>query len=146
MRLGRDLIVEFVFSKPEHGDEVGAVPDGELDEAFAALEHELEQVRLRVEGFASAPDHDGDCAAHAFVVWAALGEEVVARFPAYGCESQCEGVVTVDGDAEVGVESQESVGNAGEELGEAEGFGAEGGEGAVRNDAVRVVAEYVFAG
>lgn len=140
------LVVEVVFAEREDGDEVGAGADGELDEAFAALEHEAEAVGLGVEALAGTADDDRDGAAHAFVVGAAVREDVFAALARDGGEAEGEGVVAIEGDAEVGVEGEEGVGDAREELGEAEGFGAEGGEGAVRDYAVGVVAEDVFAG
>ena len=73
-------------------------------------------------------------------------QQVLARLARHGRQAHGQGVVAVERDAEVGVEGQQGVGDAREELGEAEGLGGEGGEGAVRDDAVRVVAEDVFAG
>ncbi len=98
------LVVQVVFAKREDGDEIGARADGELDEAFAALEHEAEAVRLGVEALAGAADDDRDGAAHAFVVGAAAREDVFAALTRDGGEAEGEGVVTVEGDAEVGVE------------------------------------------
>ena len=103
-------------------------------------------MRLGVEGFPRAAHDDGDGATHAFAVGAAAVEQVFARLARHGGEAHDEGVVAVEGDAEVGVEREEGVCDAGEELGETEGFGGEGGEGPVADDAVRVVAEDVFAG
>jgi len=98
------LVVQVVFAKREDGDEIGARADGELDEAFAALEHEAEAVRLGVEALAGAADDDRDGAAHAFVVGAAAREDVFAALTRDGGEAEGEGVVAVEGDAEVGVE------------------------------------------
>lgn len=131
VRVRGDLVVEVVFAESEDGDQVGARADGEFDEAFAALEHEPESVRLGVEGFPGSADDDGDGAAHAFVVGAAFGEDVLAGFAGDGSKAHGECPITVKGDAEIGVESEEGVCDAGEELLEAEGFGRKGGEGAV---------------
>ena len=141
-----DLVVEVVFAEREDGDEIRAGADGELDEAHAALEDEAQGVGLGVEGLAGAADDDGDGAAHALAVGAAAAEQIFAGLARHGGEAQQQGVVAVEGDAEVGVEGEEGVGDAGEEVGEAEGVGGEGGEGPVADDAVRVVAEDVFAG
>ena len=146
MRLRLHLVVQVVLPEREHGHQVGAGADPELDEALAPLQHQPQGARLRVERLPRAADDDRDGAAHALAVGAALGEEVLARLARHGGEPEREGVVAVEGDAEVGVEGEEGVGDAGEELGEAERLGHEGGEGAVRDDAVGVVAEDVFAG
>lgn len=145
MRVRLHLVVEVVFAKRQHGHEIGAGAHGQLDEALAPPEHQAQRVRSRVQGLARAAHDDGDGAAHAFAVGAAAAEQVFARVARHGAEAHPQGVVAVEGDAEVGVEGEEGVGDAGEELGEAEGFGREGGEGAVADDAVRVVAEDVFA-
>lgn len=140
------LVIEIVFAKREHWDEVGARADRELYEAFAAFEDEAEAVGEGVEGFAGAANDDCDCAAHAFAVGAAAGKDILAALARDGGEAQGEGVVAVQGYAEVGVEGEEGVCDAREQLAKSQGFGGEGGEGAVRDDAVWVVAEDVFAG
>ena len=143
--VGLELVVEVVFAKGQHGHEVGAGADGQLDEAFAAFEHKAQGVREGVEGFAGAADDDGDGAAHAFVVEAAFGQQVLARLARHRRQAERERVLAVEGHVEIGLERQEGVFDSGEQLGEAEGFGRERGEGAVRDDAVRVVAEDVLA-
>ena len=144
--LGLDLVVELVFAKGEDRDEIGAGADGELDEALAALEHEAEKVRLRVERFASATDNNRYGATHAFAICAASREQVLTGFAGHGGEAEGESVVAVEGDAEVGVEGEKGVCYAGEEGGEAESFGAEGREGPMGDDPVGVVAKDIFAG
>ena len=71
-------------------------------------------------------------------------EVVLARFARDGGEAETEDVVAVEGDAEVGVKSEQGVGDSREELREADGFGGEGGKGSMGDDAVRVIAEDVF--
>ena len=89
-------------------------------------------MRQGVERLARAADDDGDGAAHALAVGAAARQQVQARLPRHGAQAQREDVVAVQRDAEVGVERQQRVGDAGEEGGEAERLGREGREGAVR--------------
>ena len=145
MRVRLHLVVELVLAKREHGDEIGARADGELDESLAAFQYKPKRVGLRVEGFGRPADDDGDGAAHAFAVGAASRKDVFARLARHGGEAQGKGVVTVERDTEVGVEGEERVCDAGEELGEAERFRGEGGECAVRDDPVGVVAKDVFS-
>ena len=103
--LGRiELLVEVVFAESEHGDEIGALADRELDEPLALLEDEFKRARFGVEGFARAADDDGDGTAHAFAVAAAFGEDVFAAFARDGRKAHAQGVVAVKRDAEVGVE------------------------------------------
>lgn len=75
---GAELVVELVFAKGEHRHEIGTRADRELDEAFASLEHQAQQVGFGVEGFTGAADDDGDGAAHAFVVRPTFGKNVLA--------------------------------------------------------------------
>lgn len=58
---------------------------------------------VRIQRFARAADDDGDGAAHAFAVGAAFAQEILAGFAGYGGEAHGKDVVTVEGDAEVGV-------------------------------------------
>ena len=141
-----ELIVQVVLAEAQHRHEVGAVADRELHEALAPLEHKAQCAGLRVERLRGTAHDDRDGAAHALAVDAAAAEEVGAGLARDGVEADGQGPVAVEGDAEVGVEREQGVGYAWEELGEAEGLGGEGGEGAVRDDAVGVVAEDVFAG
>ena len=48
VRVGADLVVEFVFAEGKHGDEIRAGADGELDEAFSLFQDEAEGVGLGV--------------------------------------------------------------------------------------------------
>ena len=146
MRLRPDLVVQVVLPEGQHGHEVGAGADTQLDEALATLQHEAQGVRASVERLARAADDDGDGAAHTLAVGPAARQEVLARLARHGGQPERERVVAVERDAEVGVQRQQGVGDAWEELGEAEGLGDEGGERPVRDNAVRVVAEDVFAG
>jgi len=118
--LGRvELLVEVVFAESEHGDKVGALADRELDEPLALLEDEFQRARFSVKGFARAADNDGDGAAHAFAVAAAFGKDVFAAFARDRGEAHAESVVAVEGHAEIGIECEEGVGDAREELLEA---------------------------
>lgn len=75
MPVSLELVVELVFAKCEHGNEISAGADGELDKTFATLEDETEKMRLGVKGLAGTADHDGDGTAHPFVVRSAGGED-----------------------------------------------------------------------
>ncbi|KAI4143497.1 MAG: hypothetical protein LQ341_002900 [Variospora aurantia] len=101
--VARDLIVEVVFAEREHGDEVRAGADGELDEAFAALEDEVQGVGLRVEGLAGAADDNGNGPAHTLAVGPAAGEDVLAGLARDRGKAHGKCVIAVEGDAEVGV-------------------------------------------
>lgn len=140
------LVVQLVLAEREHGHQVRAAAHRQLHEPLAPLQHQPQRPRQRVERLARPADDDGHGAAHPFAVGPAAGQDVLARLARHGGEPHGERVVAVQRDAEVGVQGQQGVGYAGEELGEAHGFGGEGGEGAVRDDAVRVVAEDVLAG
>ena len=143
--LAGDLIVQVILAKRQHRHEIGAHADRQLDEALPAVEHELQRPRHRIERLARAADHDRHRAAHALVVQPALREQVLDALAGHGRQAHGERVVAVQRDAEVGVEGEQRVRDAGVQVGEADGLGAEGGEGAVADDPVRVVPEDVFA-
>ena len=113
------LVVEVVFAEGEDGDEVRAGADGEFDEALSAFQDEPEAVWEGVEALAGAADDDGDGAAHAFVVGAAAGEDVLAALAGDRGEAHGKCVVAVERDAEVGVEGEEGVCDAREQLAKA---------------------------
>jgi len=144
MRIGIELVVDVVFAEGEDRDEVGAGAYGHLDKALAAVEDELYGTGARIEGFTCAAYDDGDGAAHAFVVITAFGEDVFAGLARYGGHAETKGVFAIDGVAEVGIEGQQGVGDAREELRKAKGFRCKGSEGAMGDDAMWVVAEDVL--
>jgi hypothetical protein len=141
-----ELLVQVVFAESQDGDHISALADGELDETLPLLKDQFERARFGIEGFARAADNNSNGAAHSLTIAAALGEDVFAALAGDGGEAHSQGVVAVEGHAEVGVEGEEGVCDSGEELFETESFGGKGREGAVRDDAVRVIAKYVLAG
>ncbi|KFY62769.1 hypothetical protein V496_04399, partial [Pseudogymnoascus sp. VKM F-4515 (FW-2607)] len=143
--LNAKLVVQLVLAEPQHGHQIRPRAQRHLDEAVAPREDEPHGAGARVEGLARAADDDGDCAAHALAVHPPLAEEILAALAAHGGEAEGEDVLAVEGDAEVGVEREEGVCDSREQLREAEGLCGECGEGAVGDDAVRVVAEDVLA-
>jgi len=146
MLLGVELFVDVVFAKCNHRHKVRASFNSQPDEALATVEHETQSAWVGFEGFARPADDDGDGTRHAAAVETAGGEQGGTGLFRDGGDAHPEEIVAVEGDAEVGVEGQEGVGDAREELREAKGFGGEGGKGAVGDDAVGMVAEDVLAG
>ena len=140
------LFVEVVFAERQDGHEIGAGADGQLDEPLAPFEDEAQRAWLCVQRLPGPAHDDSDCTTHPFAVGAATGEKVFTRLAGYGGKAHCEGVVAVEGDAEVGIEGEQSVCDAGEELREAESFRCEGNEGTMADYSMRVVAENIFAG
>lgn len=142
--LGVELVIDVVLTKREDGHEVSAGADGHLDEAFATAQNKLDLTRSRIQRFTCAANDDGDGASHAFTILPAFGKNVLARLSGNGSHTKTEGVLAVDGVSEVGVEGQESIGDAGKELREAQCFSRKRCKGAMRDDAVWVVAEDVL--
>lgn len=145
VRLGVELVVDVVFAKAHDGDKVSAGSQRHLDEALAVLEHQAHVAGFSLERLARAANDDGDGAALAVVVLAAAAQQVANRLLGDGADAHGEDPVAVEGDAEVGVERQQAVGDAGELFAEAQGVGGKGAPGAVGDDAVRVVAHDVAA-
>jgi hypothetical protein len=127
-----ELLVQVVFAESQDGDHISALADGELDETLPLLKDQFERARFGIEGFARAADNNGNGAAHSLTIATALGEDVFAALAGDGGEAHSQGVIAVEGHAEVGVEGEEGV--------------CDSGEGAVRDDAVRVIAKDVLAG
>ena len=123
-----ELFVQIVLAERQDRNQVGTLSDRELDEALTLLEHELEGTRAGVEGLAGTTHNNGDCTTHSFAVTTTLGENVLATFPRHGRKAHAESVVTVDWNAEVGIEGEEGVGNAREKLFEAQRFSGKSGE------------------
>ena len=144
VRVGVELVVNVVFTKCQDRYEVGAGADGHLDKAFTTVKNEFYGTGTRIEGFTCAAHDDSNCATHAFVVRTSLGENVLAGLAGDGGHAEAQGVFAVNGVAEVGVEGQQGVGNAREELGEAQGLSRKGSESAMGYNAVWVVAKYVL--
>ena len=139
------LGVDIVFAERQHRHEIGARPHGQLDEALAAAQHKAEGAGARLQRLARAADHDGDGAAHAGAVAAAAAQQVLAAGARHARQPHVQDVLAVQRDAEVGVQRQQRVRDAGEQRREAQRLRAEGGEGSVRDDPVRVVPEDVLA-
>ena len=74
-------------AESEDRHEVRAGPDGQLDEPLAALEHEAERVRLRVERFPGAAHDDRDAPPHPLSVRTAARQQVLTGFAGDGGES-----------------------------------------------------------
>ena len=141
-----ELIIQVVLPETQTRHQIRAAPDRELDESLPSLQNQSQRARHGIQRFPRAADDDGDGAAHTLVVGSAVGEEVLAGLARDGGEAHAEGVVAIQRDAEIGVEGQQGIGDAWEELGEPQGFSGERGESAVGDDAVGVVAEDVLAG
>ncbi len=141
-----ELIIQVVLPETQTRHQIRPAPDRELHESLPSLQHQSQRPRLGIQGLPRAANDDGDGAAHTLVIGSAVGEEVLAGLAGDGGEAHAESVVAVQRNAEIGIEGQEGIGDAREELGEPQGFGGESCESAVRDDAVGVVAEDVLAG
>lgn len=140
-----DLFVELVLAEGEYWHKIGAETDGEFDEPFAGVEDQAEDVRLCIERFARAAHDDGHGTAHTLTVDAALAQQVDDTFFGHRCEAESEQIVTVEGNAKVRVQSQEGIGDAGEEIRKAQSFGAKCSKGSVTDDTVGMIAKDVLS-
>lgn len=146
MCLRIELLIEFILAKRQYGNEISTSANGELDETLATSEHKTKAVGLSIQRFASTANNDGDGATHTFPVGATLGENVLATLARNRGQAQAQSVVAIQGDAEVRVQGQESVGDTGEQLRKAESFGREGDKGTVADNTVWMIAKDVLAG
>ena len=108
------LVVNVILAERQHGDQIRPRTNSKLDKPLAALQHQAQRMGFRVQRLSRAADDDGDGAAHALAVAAAFRQNVLAALARHGGQAHAQGVVAVEGDAEVGVEGEEGVGDAGE--------------------------------
>lgn len=62
-----ELVVEFILAKGEHGHEIGARADGQLDKAETSAQYETHRVWLGVERLGCPANDNGNGASHAFL-------------------------------------------------------------------------------
>lgn len=135
------LLVQFVLAKAQDRDDACVFTDRNLQEPTAALHNQRHAARGCFQRLLRPAEDNGDGAAG--------GRSAQQRFagtPRDAGEAHGQEVVAVEGHAEVRVERQQRGRDAWEERLEAGcALGAEVAEGAVADDAVRVVGEDVVA-
>lgn len=140
-----ELVIKIVLAKGNDWYQICASLESELDESFTFLDDKVHRVRLSFKRLSCTAHDNGDGPAHTLFIRSTAGEKIGDRFFAHGLYAHRQDIFTIQGQAKIGIQGQQAVGDARKLLRKSESIGCEGRPGSVRNNPVRMVSKDILA-
>ncbi|KFY82941.1 hypothetical protein V500_10245 [Pseudogymnoascus sp. VKM F-4518 (FW-2643)] len=140
------LVIQFVLPKPKDRHQIRPRPQRHLNKPIPPPQHQPQRPRPRIKTLPRPANNNRNSPPHALPIHPPPTKDILAALATHARQPQSEDVLAIKGDAEITIEREEGIRDPGKQLREAQRLGGEGGEGAVADDAVGVVAEDVFPG